>query len=74
MNSDPVREILKKEPFEPFALLMSNGERHEIRQPEFAIVSPSRLVILDPVTDRLSILSLIHVAEIQMQQPKAKAS
>jgi hypothetical protein len=74
MNSETVREVLKQEPFEPFTLLMSNGERHEIRHPEFAIVSPSRLVILDPVSDRLSILSLIHVAEIQMQQPKAQAS
>ncbi|MGC1272534.1 MAG: hypothetical protein WBC44_02415 [Planctomycetaceae bacterium] len=74
MNTDTIREILKKEPFEPFALLMSNGERHEIRHPEFAMVSPSRLVILDPVTDRLSILSLLHVAEIQMIHPTARAS
>lgn len=65
MNSQTIREFLKKEPFEPFAITLSDGQRHEIRHPEFAIVSPSRLVVIDPDTDRFSLISIIHVAEIQ---------
>ena len=68
MNSDAIRELLKKEPFEKFTLLMSNGERHEVRHPEFAILMPSRLIVADPIADRLSILSLVHITEIQLPQ------
>ncbi|MBA3313821.1 MAG: hypothetical protein H0T47_11100 [Planctomycetaceae bacterium] len=68
MNSDTLREFLKKRPFEPFAIKLSNGDRHEIRHPEFAIVSPSRLVVVDPVTERVSLISMIHIVEIQSLQ------
>ena len=71
MNSDTIRALLKKEPFEKFTLLMSNGERHEVWHPEFALVSPSRLVVLDPLTDRLSILAILHIAAIDIAQPAA---
>ncbi len=68
MNSETLRQFLQKRPFEPFTILLSNGERHEVRHPEFAIVSPSRLVVVDPVTDRFWLISLIHIAEIQVQK------
>lgn len=71
MSSQTIREFLKKEPFEPFAIILSNGQRHEIRHPEFAIVSPSRLVLIDPETDRLSLVSIIHIAEIQVLRSSA---
>ena len=69
MNSQTISEFLKREPFEPFAIILSNGTRHEIRHPEFALVSPSRLVVIDPETDRFSLISIIHVAEIQLLRP-----
>lgn len=71
MNSEAIQELLKRQPFEPFEIHMSNGAVHEVRHPEFALLSRSRLVLLDPVTDRLSIVSLIHVAELRMLQPSA---
>ena len=37
---------------------MSSGEKHQVKHPEFVIVSPGRLVIVDPVTDRMA--SLTH--------------
>ncbi|HEX6986412.1 MAG TPA: hypothetical protein VF170_13600 [Planctomycetaceae bacterium] len=69
MTADAIRELLNKHPFEPFTLVMSNGERHEVRHPENTIVMPSRLLVADPATDRLAILSLFHINEIHVRQP-----
>jgi len=74
MNSEIIREFLKRYPFEPFAVILSNGERHEVRHPENTILMPSRLLVADPAADKLSILSLFHIAEVQMLKPKAQAS
>ena len=38
MNADAIRDFLRREPFEPFVIRMSNGEAHEVRHPECAIV------------------------------------
>ena len=74
MNADVIRELLGKYPFEPFTIVMSNGERHEVRHPENTIVMPSRLLVADPAADKLAILSLFHINEIQMAQSARQAS
>ena len=71
MNVEAIREMLSRRPFEPFEIIMSSGERHVVKHPEFLMVSPTRAVIMDPVTDRLAILSLMHVTELQPVQPQS---
>ena len=51
MNAEAIREMLGRRPFERFEVIMSSGERHLVNHPEFLMVSPTRAVILDPVTD-----------------------
>ena len=71
MNVEAIREMLSRRPFEPFEIIMSSGERHVVKHPEFLMVSPTRAVIMDPVTDRLAILSLMHVTELRPVQPQS---
>jgi hypothetical protein len=71
MNAETLREILKRTPFEPFQVLMSTGEVHDIRHPEFAMVTPGRLIAVQPGTDRIAILSLFHITELRPLQPAA---
>jgi len=70
MNAEAIREMLNRRPFGPFEVLMSSGERHLVKHPEFLMLMPSRAVIGDPVTDRLAILSLIQIAELRPVQPQ----
>lgn len=63
MNADTVREFLRREPFEPFVIRMSNGESHEVRHPECAIVMPSKVIVADPSLDRVVYCALIHAIE-----------
>jgi hypothetical protein len=71
MNAETLREMLRRQPFEPFEVRLSSGEVHQIRHPEFAIVTPGRLIVADPETERVSILSLFHIAELRTPQRAA---
>ena len=65
MNAETIRELLKRQPFEPFEVLMSNGERYQVRHPEFAMLVRQTLVIGYPDSDKVSICSLLHVAVVE---------
>ena len=65
MTSETLLEMLKRKPFEPFEVRMSNGDVFEVRHPEFAFVLKSNLVIGDPVSDRVHICALLYIANLQ---------
>ena len=68
MNAEAIRERLNRRPFEPFEIIISSGERHLLKHPEFAILLASRVIVTDPVADRAAILSLKHVTELRPAQ------
>jgi hypothetical protein len=68
MNAETIRELLRRRPFEPFEVHMTNGEIHQVRHPEMTMVVGPRLVVGYPDTERVAILSLLHVATIEMPQ------
>jgi hypothetical protein len=71
MNASYFRELLHRQPFEPFAVHLSNGEIHAVRHPECLVVTNTRLVLVDPEADRITVCSLLHVASVQMLQSAA---
>jgi hypothetical protein len=73
MNADTIREALNRRPFEPFEVIMSSGERHAVKHPEFLMLTPSRAVIVDPITDRVAMLSLMHITELRAIQAQASS-
>ena len=63
-----------REPFEPFEIVMSSGEKHLVKHPEFVLVTEGRIiVVVDPVADRTADLSLMHVTELRRTQPQPSA-
>jgi hypothetical protein len=74
MNLETLRELLGRAPFEPFELITLAGERHPVKHPEFAILLPSRIVVTDPVADRVALVSLIHLTEARFLSPTARTS
>ena len=71
MNHDFLHDLLHRSPFEPFAVHLSNGEVHPVKHPEFANSTRTRLVVVDPVADRITIVSLLHIANVEMLKPAA---
>jgi hypothetical protein len=66
MNAEYFRDLLRRQPFEPFAVHLSGGEVHAVRHPENAAVTQTRLVIVDPEADRVTVCSLLHVPSVEM--------
>ena len=48
---------------------MSSGQRYEVRHPENAVLTKTKIVIIDPELDTVSICALLHVASVETQQP-----
>jgi hypothetical protein len=65
MNSETVREFLTRQPFQPLQIHLSNGEVHQIRHPEFAMLLKSTLVIGIPDSDRVICCALLHITSIE---------
>jgi hypothetical protein len=68
MNPETIRAFLRREPFEPFIIRMSNGEVHEVRHPECAIVMKTKVILGDPEEDRSASCALIHINTVEPLQ------
>jgi hypothetical protein len=68
MTADAIREFVRRQPFEPFVIRLSNGETHEVRHPECLLVLKTKLVLGYPDEDRTVHLSLIHVNAVEALQ------
>ena len=68
MNEQSMRLFLNAKPFETFVVVMSSGQRYEVRHPENVLLSKSKIVIMDPDEDTVAICGLLHVATVETQQ------
>ena len=63
------RDLLDKRPFEPFRVVMSSGDRHEIRHPEMGWLTRSTLYVGvggdADAPDRAVMCSLLHITNIE---------
>jgi hypothetical protein len=72
MRPDDILDLLKRQPFFPFRLHLSNGQTYDIRHPEMALVTRAAIVIAIPGTDasanypdRFAIVAPIHINNIE---------
>lgn len=70
MTLQTFRDLLTKKPFEPFRLVMSSGEKYEIRHPEMAFLSRTCIFVGVDIADdgipaEFRICSLLHVATVE---------
>ena len=68
MNAETIREWLTRAPFEPFELRLSNGETYQVRHPEVVAIGRNRIAIVDPNTDRIVHVALVHINSIEALQ------
>ena len=67
MSHEATQSLLRRQPFEPFEIRLTNGEKYEIRHPEVVLLLKSRLVIALP-DDRMVICPLLHIASVETLQ------
>jgi len=69
MTVQTFRDLLAERPFKPFRLVLSSGEKYEVRHPEMALLTKSDLLVglaeEDGLPTRFKICSLLHVATVE---------
>ncbi len=70
MTVQTFRDLLKKQPFQPFRLVMSSGKSYEVRHPEMAFVTRSDILVGVDEDDEgvpadFRICSLLHVTSVE---------
>ena len=73
------QRLLKARPFEPFRVIMSSGERYEVRHPEMAFLTRTKLVLgLGPdrngVAEDWTMCSLLHITAVEPIAQTARRS
>ena len=62
---DDTRELLHRQPFEPFTIVMTSGERYLVENPDNVAVSDTRISLFPPRTERWILIRLNQVASIE---------
>ncbi len=68
MHHTALRENLRKQPFQPFRIILSNGSQYEIRSPEWMMVTGMTTAIGIPGEsgdgDLLRLIDNAHINEL----------
>jgi len=65
MNTETLQGLLRRQPFQPLEIRMSNGDLHQIRHPEMAMLLRSNIFLGSPDSDDFQFLSILHVVEVK---------
>jgi hypothetical protein len=58
-------KLIRRQPFQPFEVRMSNGDSFQVRHPEMALLLKSSLIFGSPESDDFIFCSLLHVADVK---------
>jgi hypothetical protein len=62
---DTIRDLMKREPFAPFRIVMTSGDRYVIENPEALAIGSSQLHYYLPRSDRAVHMRLNQIACVE---------
>lgn len=62
---DNIQELLNREPFLPFRLIMSSGKTYEVVSPNSAALLKSEVFVVFPDGERWAHVPFLHIASIE---------
>ena len=70
MRPDDIRAHLRREPFQPIRVYISDGSKYEVRHPELMLVTRTEVVIaIDPGDDQIPdhkvFCDPVHITQIE---------
>jgi hypothetical protein len=74
MDRETIQSLIRAEPFEPFTVVMSNGEQFDVLHPENALLGRTTMLVAragphgEPA-DEVARLSLRQIASVEDRTP-----
>lgn len=72
MRSEDIQELVRRKPFRPFRITLTDGQAYDVRHPELAMVGRSTVAIGLPangkdetIYDRLVTVDLLHIMQTE---------
>jgi hypothetical protein len=70
MRTDQIRELMRKQPFRPFRLFLSDGATYDVRHPELVMVTLAFVAVGlnggdGDLAETLALLDPIHITRIE---------
>ena len=76
MRPDDLRELLRRQPFRPFRLFVSDGATYDVIHPEMAHILRATIQIILPASgilgipvERMVLVSFIHITRVEVFPP-----
>ena len=73
IRPEDIRELLHKQPFQPFRMHMSNGQSYDVKHPELAIVTRGTIVVAKPapggeeaIGEGFHLVSVLHINDVEV--------
>jgi hypothetical protein len=61
---DDLRRLLRNRPFEPFRIVMLEGDSYEIKHPETVMLGPRSAILGIPAPEGLPDISYYHIVNL----------
>jgi hypothetical protein len=81
MTAVTIQEKLKRQPFEPFEIVLSSGDRYPITHPDWVLLTRRSVVVAvsspkarGPLPESYADLSYLHIASLQPILASTKTS
>jgi hypothetical protein len=72
MRSEDIQQLVRREPFKPFRITLTDGRTFDVRHPEMAMVGRTTVAIGLPangneetIYDRLVTVDLLHIMQTE---------
>lgn len=74
MIATTIREKLRQEPFEPFAIRSSSGTKYLVRSPDLVVLMKSSVFVAMPNSDSAATVSYLHITAVESVNGHEKRS
>lgn len=63
---ETLKDLVERRPFVPFTVVLSSGDRHEVRYPATLSVGKQLAILIDPESDRHHDLRVAQIVDLEV--------
>ena len=68
---ESIREMLHRDPFQPFSIVLTSGDRYQVTNPDLVAITQSQVFLAQPKSDRLIYLRSNQIAAVETHSSAA---